>query len=172
MRRLLAQRKICHVHATSSRALICGLLLKKTLSVSLSASIEVQPVVSHELLESAFEHAIGGRIADRKLSERIGPPFFFDRPASNGALVRGLRWLKPVSRIDLTASGRSPSRRRLNGIVHGSPTSPVSSSTASPCASTRNSPGPGARRSLSGFPRRTLAGTVAQGSVVLLLHKL
>jgi glycosyltransferase involved in cell wall biosynthesis len=102
LRRLLAQRKICHVHATSSRALIGGLLLKKILSVSLSASIEAKPVVSHETLESALEHAVGGRIADRKLSERIGPPFFFDRPASNGALVRGLRWLKPVSRIDLT----------------------------------------------------------------------
>jgi hypothetical protein len=58
--------------------------------------------VSHETLESALEHALGGRIADRKLSERIGPPFFFDRPASNGALVRSLRWLQPVSRIDLT----------------------------------------------------------------------
>jgi hypothetical protein len=36
------------------------------------------------------------------LSEEIGTPFFFDRPASNHPLVRGLRWLKPVSRIDLT----------------------------------------------------------------------
>jgi glycosyltransferase involved in cell wall biosynthesis len=102
LRRLFAQRKICHVHATSSRALICGLLLKKILGVSLSASIEVKPAVSPETLESALQHALGGRIADRKLSERIGRPFFFDRPASNGALVRGLRWLKPVSRIDLT----------------------------------------------------------------------
>jgi glycosyltransferase involved in cell wall biosynthesis len=102
LRRLLTQRKICHVHATSSRALICGLLLKKILSVSLSASIEAKPAVSHETLESALEHALGGRIADRKLSERIGPPFFFDRPASNGAFVRSLRWLHPVSRIDLT----------------------------------------------------------------------
>ena len=102
LRRLLAQRKICHVHATSSRALICGLLLKKILSVSLSASIEAKPTLSHETLESALEHAVGGRIADRKLSEQIGPPFFFDRPASNGPLVRSLRWLRPVSRIDLT----------------------------------------------------------------------
>ena len=29
LRRMFAQRKICHVHATSSRALICGVLLKK-----------------------------------------------------------------------------------------------------------------------------------------------
>ena len=102
LRRLFAQRKIGHVHATSSRALICGLLLKKILGVTLSASIEAKPAVSHETLEGALQHAVGGRIADRKLSERIGPPFFFDRPASNGPIVRGLRWLKPVSRIDLT----------------------------------------------------------------------
>lgn len=102
LRRMFAQRKICHVHATSSRALICGVLLKKTLGVSLSASIEAQPVLARETIESALQHALGGRIADRKLSEQIGAPFFFDRPASNHPLVRGLRWLKPVSRIDLT----------------------------------------------------------------------
>jgi hypothetical protein len=105
LRRMFAEKKICHVHATSSRALICGVLLKKTLGVSLSASIEAKPALSHEALESALQHALGGRIADRKLSERIGPPFFFDRPASNDALVRSLRWLKPLSRIDLTRGG-------------------------------------------------------------------
>ncbi len=102
LRRMFAQRKICHVHATSSRALICGVLLKKMLGVSLSASIEAKPALSREAIENALQHAIGGRIADRKLSEQIGAPFFFDRAASNQPLVRGLRWLKPVSRIDLT----------------------------------------------------------------------
>jgi len=102
LRRIFTQRKICHMHATSSRALVCGVLLKKILGVSLSASIEAKPVLSREAFESALEHAVGGRIADRKLSEQIGAPFFFDRPASNSAIVRGLRWLKPVSRIDLT----------------------------------------------------------------------
>ena len=102
LRRMFAQRKICHVHATSSRALICGLLLKKVLGVSLSASIEARPALSRETIESVLQHALGGRIADRKLSEQIGAPFFFDRPGSNHPFVRGLRWLKPVSRIDLS----------------------------------------------------------------------
>src|SRR5205085_10908475 len=105
LRRMFAQRKICHVHATSSRALNCGLLLKKMLGVSLSAAIEAKPALSREALESALQHAVGGRIADRKLSEQIGPPFFFDRPGSNSAFVRGPRWLRPVSRIDLTRPG-------------------------------------------------------------------
>src|SRR5436190_8596005 len=56
--RVFGQRKICHVHATSSRALICGVLLKKILGVSLSASIEAKPpLLSREVLESALEHA-------------------------------------------------------------------------------------------------------------------
>jgi NAD-dependent oxidoreductase involved in siderophore biosynthesis len=105
LRHMFAQRKICHVHATSSRALVCGVLLKKLLGVSLSASIEARPALSRETIAQALEHAIGGRIADRKLSENIGAPFFFDRPASNHPIVRSLRWLKPVSRIDLTRPG-------------------------------------------------------------------
>jgi hypothetical protein len=102
LQRMFQQRKICHVHATSSRALVCGVLLKKILGISLSASIEAKPAVSRETIQHALEHAVGGRIADRKLAEHIGTPFFFDRAASNSPLVRGLRWLKPVSRIDLT----------------------------------------------------------------------
>jgi hypothetical protein len=102
LQRVFQQRKICHVHATSSRALVCGVLLKKILGISLSASIEAKPTLSRDTIEHALEHAVGGRIADRKLAEHIGTPFYFDRAASNSPLVRGLRWLKPVSRIDLT----------------------------------------------------------------------
>jgi glycosyltransferase involved in cell wall biosynthesis len=102
LQRVFRQRKICHVHATSSRALVCGVLLKKIRGITLSASIEAKPALSRETIERSLEHAIGGRIGDRKLAEQIGTPFFFDRAASNSPFVRGLRWLKPVSRIDLT----------------------------------------------------------------------
>ncbi len=102
LQRMFQQRKICHVHATSSRALVCGVLLKKVLGISLSASIEARAALSRETIENELEHAVGGRIADRKLAEQIGTPFFFDRAGSDNPLVRGLRWLRPVSRIDLT----------------------------------------------------------------------
>jgi glycosyltransferase involved in cell wall biosynthesis len=102
LQRVFQQENICHVHATSSRALVCGVLLKKILGIGLSASIEAKPTLSRDTIGPALEHAVGGRIADRKLAEQIGTPFFFDRAASNSPLVRGLRWLKPVSRIDLT----------------------------------------------------------------------
>lgn len=102
LRRMFAQKNISHVHATSSRALICGVLLKKLLGITLSASIEAKPPVSREVIENALRHAVGGRIADRKLSADLGDPFVFDRAGSNRIWLRGLRWLKPVSRIDLT----------------------------------------------------------------------
>jgi len=102
LRQMFAQRNIVHVHATSSRALLCGVVLKKILGVTLSASIEPKPSLSREVIANALRHAVGGRIADRKLSQHIGRPFVFDRAASNQVWVRSLRWLKPISRIDLT----------------------------------------------------------------------
>jgi len=102
LRRMFAQRNISHVHATSSRALIAGVLIKKICGITLSASIEAKPPVAREVIEAALRHAVGGRIADRKLSERVGEPFIFDRAGSNRVLVRSLRLLKPISRIDLT----------------------------------------------------------------------
>lgn len=102
LRRMFAQRDISHVHATSSRALICGVLLKKMLGITLSATIEPNPPISRDVIENALRHAVGGRIADGKLRERVGDPFVFDRAGSNRVWARSLHWLKPVIRIDLT----------------------------------------------------------------------
>jgi glycosyltransferase involved in cell wall biosynthesis len=99
LRRMFAKENISHVHATSSRALICGVLLKKLLGITLSASIEARPPLSREVIENALRHAVGGRIADRKLCAHLGDPFICDRAGSNRTWVRGLRWLKPVRRI-------------------------------------------------------------------------
>ena len=106
LRRMFAQRQISHVHATSSRALLCGVLLKKMLGITLSASIEAKPLISREVIQHALRHAVGGRIANRKLSEDLGKPFTFDRAGSNRMWVRGLRMLQPISRIDLTRRAR------------------------------------------------------------------
>jgi glycosyltransferase involved in cell wall biosynthesis len=107
LRRMFAQKSISHVHATSSQALLCGVLLKKLLGITLSASIEAKPPVSREVIENALQHAVGGRIANRKLSEHLGDPFVFDRAAGGKrGWVRNLRWLKPMSRIGLTRRSR------------------------------------------------------------------
>jgi len=94
LRRMFAQRNISHVHATSARALICGVLLKKVLGVTLSASIEAKPSLSRDVIENLLRHALGGRIADHKLRDHVGHPFTFDRAGSNQVWVRSLRWLK------------------------------------------------------------------------------
>ena len=106
LRRMFAGKNILHVHATNSRALICGVLLKKLLGVTLSASIERKPPISREVIENALRHAVGGRIADRKLADHLGDPFVFDRAGSNRVWNRSLRWLKPLSRIDLARRAR------------------------------------------------------------------
>jgi glycosyltransferase involved in cell wall biosynthesis len=106
LRRMFAQKNISHVHATSSRALLCGVLLKKLLGITLSASIEAKPPVSREVIENALRHAVGGRIANRKLSEHVGDPFVFNRAGSNRGWVRSLRWLRPISTIRLTRRAR------------------------------------------------------------------
>jgi hypothetical protein len=94
LRRMFAQMKIGHVHATNSRALICGVLLKKLLSITLSASIEAKPTVSHEVIESALRHAVGARISNRKLAEEMGPPFVFHREPANSTWARAFEWSK------------------------------------------------------------------------------
>jgi glycosyltransferase involved in cell wall biosynthesis len=107
LRRMFAQKNISHVHATSSQALLCGVLLKKLLGITLSASIEAKPPVSRDVIENALQHAVGGRIANRKLREHLGDPFIFDRAAGGKrGWVRNLRWLKPMSRIGLTRRSR------------------------------------------------------------------
>jgi glycosyltransferase involved in cell wall biosynthesis len=70
--RMLRDRNIVHFHATSSRALVCGLLLRKMLGVTLSATIEPRPVLSRQAIESALSKCVGGRVSDRKLSARSG----------------------------------------------------------------------------------------------------
>src|SRR5436190_4610874 len=106
LRRMLVQRGISHVHATSARALICGVLLKKMLGITLSATIEARPPISRDVIANGLRHAVGGRIADRKLRDSVGDPFVFDRSGSPRVWSRSLHWLKPVIRIDLTRRAR------------------------------------------------------------------
>jgi hypothetical protein len=43
---LLREKHVSHIHATSSSALVCALILKKLLNVTVSATIEARPVLS------------------------------------------------------------------------------------------------------------------------------
>jgi hypothetical protein len=59
--RTLRQLRIRHVHATSSRSLLCGLALKKLLGITLSVTVESRPQLSGTVLRAALSECVGGR---------------------------------------------------------------------------------------------------------------
>ena len=84
LRRMFARKNISHVHATSSRALICGVLLKKMLGITVERLNRSEAGVLARIDRRALlRHADGGRMPDRKLGERLGDPFVYDRAAGN-----------------------------------------------------------------------------------------
>src|SRR5207253_3601442 len=67
LRRLLREKKISHVHATSSRALVCALMLKKLLNVTVSATIEPRPELPRNWIQDALSECVAARLCNRKL---------------------------------------------------------------------------------------------------------
>ena len=68
LRRLFRQHWIGHVHAASSRTLLCALMLKKLLGVTVSVAIEENPIFSKEFIAEVFDQCDGGRSCDRELT--------------------------------------------------------------------------------------------------------
>lgn len=89
LRGFLKESAIRHVHATSSRMLLCALMLKNLLGVTVSAAIEAKPVLPRPVLEEALGHCEGGRVGDRKLQAKLGDSFVLDRTGS-GAFFGGV----------------------------------------------------------------------------------
>src|SRR5262245_46740750 len=102
--RLLRERKISHVHATSSGALVCALILKKLLNVTVSATIEAQPALPREWIQNALSECAGGRLRDRQ-SVR-GNSFLIDKTTFRSAPQQALGRVSQRSGIDLTAGAR------------------------------------------------------------------
>jgi hypothetical protein len=106
LRKLILQKKISHLHATSSRALMCGVILKKMHGISLSATIESRPAVPRPALESALRHCVGGRTNDRDLSERLGSGFSFEAAILGIGLSRSDRFWREWSQLLTQWSGQ------------------------------------------------------------------
>ena len=70
LRKLLQERNVAHVHATSSRALVSALILKKLLDVTVSATIEARSELSRNWVQNALAECVGGRLSNRKLVEQ------------------------------------------------------------------------------------------------------
>jgi len=79
LRRLLRERKISHVHATASRALVCALILQKIGDVTVSATIEPRTELPRDWVKAALPQCVGGRVHDRKLFEAQNGSFVLDK---------------------------------------------------------------------------------------------
>lgn len=86
LRKILARENISHLHATSSRALVAGLLLKKILLVTLSVAVEAHPALPRAALKDALRGVEGGRIFDPRLVRQANGSFI--EQTSPGILAR------------------------------------------------------------------------------------
>ena len=98
--KLLREKNVSHVHATSSGALVCALILGKLLHVTVSATIEARPALPREWIQNALSECAGGRLRDRQLVR--GGSFLVDKTTFRSAPQQALGLLSQKSGIDLT----------------------------------------------------------------------
>jgi glycosyltransferase involved in cell wall biosynthesis len=94
LRRPLLERTVSHVHATSSRAFVCALILREIANVTISATIEPRPELPRNWIVSALQKCKGGRVSDRKLPGDRGDSFLFDKAAHRSLWVPQDFWQK------------------------------------------------------------------------------
>jgi glycosyltransferase involved in cell wall biosynthesis len=102
LRKLIQDKNVSHIHATSSRALACALMLKKLLGVTVSATIEPRSELPREWIENALSECVGGRLSSRKLVEQRGGAFFLDKTTFRSAPQKTLGQITQKTHIDLT----------------------------------------------------------------------
>ena len=106
LRKLFQEKNISHVHATSSRALVCALILRKLCGVTVSATIEPRSELSREWIQNALSECVGGRLSSRKLVEQRGGAFFLDKTTFRSAPRKTLGQITRKTHIDLTTGSR------------------------------------------------------------------
>ena len=106
LRKLIQQKNVSHIHATSSRALVCAIMLKKLLGVTLSATIEPRSQLPREWIQNALSECVGGRLSSRKLVEQFGDAFFLDKTTFRSAPRKTLGQITQKTHIDLTTGSR------------------------------------------------------------------
>jgi hypothetical protein len=106
LRRLFRQHWIGHVHAASSRTLLCALMLKKMLGVTISVAIEEKPVFRKEFIAEAFDQCKGGRSNDRELLAHRGAGFIFDETIEKPSVNEIGPWLTRKAKVEWTGARR------------------------------------------------------------------
>jgi len=102
LRRLLLERNVSHVHATSSRSLVCALILQKLVGVTASATIERRPELPQNWIRSALRRCEGGRLSDRKMLRNYNGPFLLDKAAFRSLPRKAFGLFGEKIGIDLT----------------------------------------------------------------------
>jgi glycosyltransferase involved in cell wall biosynthesis len=105
LRRRLLEKKVSHVHATSSRALVCALILQEIANVTVSATIEPRPELPHNWIASALRKCKGGRLSDRKLLRHCDHSFLFDKVTLRSGPQKMVSLLGKKTGIDLDGLG-------------------------------------------------------------------
>jgi hypothetical protein len=106
LRKLLQAKNLSHVHATSSRALVCAIMLTKLLGGTVSATIEPRSELPREWIQNALSECVGGRLSSRKLVEHLGGAFFLDKTTFRSAPRKMLGQITRKAHIDLTTGSR------------------------------------------------------------------
>jgi hypothetical protein len=106
LHKVLRGKKVSHVHATSSRALVCALILKKLLNITVSATIEARPELPQNWIHNALSECVGGRLADRKLLDGRGTSFLVDKTTFRSGPRKALRLMTRKTGVDLSAGTR------------------------------------------------------------------
>ncbi len=106
LRKLIQEKDVSHIHATSSRALVCALMLKKLLGVTVSATIEPRSELPREWIQNALPQCVGGRLSSRKMVEHLDGAFFLDKTTFRSAPRKTLGQITRKTRIDLTTGSR------------------------------------------------------------------
>jgi len=103
---LLRDKKVSHLHATSSRALVCALMLRKLLNVTVSATIEPRPELPRAWIQDALSECVAARLSDHKLLHQRGGSFLVDKTTFRSAPRKALGFVSQKIGIDLTAGAR------------------------------------------------------------------
>jgi glycosyltransferase involved in cell wall biosynthesis len=106
LRKLIQAKNVSHIHATSSRALVCAMMLKKLFGVTVSATIEPRSELPREWIQNALSECLGGRLSSRKLVEQLSGAFFLDKTTFRSASGTTLGQITRKTHIDLTTGSR------------------------------------------------------------------
>ena len=106
LRKLIQQKNVSHVHATSSRVLVCAMMLKKLLGVTVSATIEPRSDLPRAWIQNALCDCVGGRVSSRQLIEQLSGAFSMDKTTFRSAPRKTLGRITQKTHIDLTTGSR------------------------------------------------------------------